>query len=491
MTQRIRIASLLTVTALLLLCRTGQNTAPLRADPGVFYVDGEAGDDANPGTLERPWRTLGRVSGRSFAPGDRIRFKRGAVWDGESLIIGSAGTAALPIVYEAYGTGDPPQIQNGGISLGGAQHIILRDLEISGSPYAGIALQEGTQFTEIAGNILHHNAAGIWLGNGVGMNNRIVGNTIYLNNGNGIAVDAVFCTPGNETRIAYNEIYSNTWHGIELSGNYHIVEGNIVHGNGANPDGSDDLVGHSGIHLFSRYHDNDPDLGGDHNIIRNNIVYGTRDRNDNATDGNGIQMDMWCDDNLVYNNIVYRNDGPGIIIFGGSRNRIAHNTLYENGRYLGFRPARTQLMVASSEEVDAADNILINNIAFSTAAETYAAFIGDTAAARNNLFSHNLYFNAADGNLVGRGSAGSLSLEEWNAASWADDLAGNPLFVDAAARDFHLAPPSPAVDAGQVVSWVETDSDGDPRPCPADGGYDIGADEACPLWSIFLPWIAH
>ncbi len=457
------------------------------ADPGIFYVDALEGEDTNPGTLELPWRTLARVSGHDFAPGDHIRFRRGCVWEGEFLVITGEGTANSPIVYETYGSGDPPRIRGGGVGIDGAAHIILTGLEVEGGDYAGISLQNGAQHVVISGTRLHHNAAGIWMGNGVGMHNRIIGNVVYLNKGNGIAVDSAFCVPGEETIIAANEIYSNAWHGIELSGNYHIVEGNIVHGNGANPDGTDNLVGHSGIHLFSRYHESDPDQGGDHNIIRGNIVYDTRDRNAEATDGNGIQMDMWCDDNLVYNNVAWGNDGPGIIIYGGSRNGVFHNTLYGNGLHLGNRWAQTQLMVASSDEVVAADNLIVNNIAFSTQADAYAVFIGETSADLSNAFAHNLYFNTAGGNLIGRGSEGAIPLSEWNRTDWADDLVGDPRLANIATGDVHLLPDSPAIDAGERVSWLTSDFEGDPRP---SGGYDIGADEAyISAFKLFLPLV--
>jgi parallel beta-helix repeat protein len=313
------------------------------------------------------------------------------------------------------------------------------------------------------------------MGNDVGMNNVVFDNEIYLNNGNGVAVDTVFCTPGNETIIAANRIYSNTWHGIELSGNYHIVEQNVVYANGENPDGSDDMVGHSGIHLFSRYHENDPDLGGDYNIIRYNLLYDNRDNEPNATDGNGIQMDMWCDDNQVYNNIAYDNDGPGVIIFGGSRNLIYNNTLFDNGRHLGWRRARTQLMVADSDEVGAAMNKIYNNIGFSQDAAAYAAYIDAGARARNNIFSHNLWHNATGGNLLGLGDNGSVSLTTWNAESWAHDFSGDPQFVDAVSHDFQLRFGSPAIDAADPAYAPDDDFITASRPQGAVP--DIGAYE--------------
>jgi hypothetical protein len=53
----------------------------------------------------------------------------------------------------------------------------------------------------------------------------------------------------------------------------------------------------------------------------------------------------------------------------------------------------------------------------------------------------------------------------------------DPEFVNFAAQDYHLQPISPAIDAG-VDLGVSTDFDGNPRPIPTGGAYDIGAFEA-------------
>lgn len=70
------------------------------------------GSDANDGlTEDTPWQTLAKVNASTFAPGDRIGFKKGDTWR-EVMTIHDSGTAGNPIVYTGYGTGAIPRIMN-------------------------------------------------------------------------------------------------------------------------------------------------------------------------------------------------------------------------------------------------------------------------------------------------------------------------------------------------------------------------------------------
>ena len=60
-------------------------------------------------------------------------------------------------------------------------------------------------------------------------------------------------------------------------------------------------------------------------------------------------------------------------------------------------------------------------------------------------------------------------------------IAGDPLFEDPAAFNFHLKAASPAINAGSVVSDVVDDIDGELR--PAGNAPDIGFDEALPSFT--------
>ncbi len=80
------------------------------ADATSYYVDASGGDDAKDGqSIATAWKSIAKVNGSSFAPGDQILLKRGEIWH-ESLIPPSSGASGSPIVFDAYGAGDAPTI---------------------------------------------------------------------------------------------------------------------------------------------------------------------------------------------------------------------------------------------------------------------------------------------------------------------------------------------------------------------------------------------
>lgn len=84
----------------------------------TYYVDSGGGRDSNAGTCKNgPWKSIARVNGRAFQPGDRILFKRGDLWR-ETLVPPSSGIAGRPIIFGAYGTGHKPVIKASGLITG-------------------------------------------------------------------------------------------------------------------------------------------------------------------------------------------------------------------------------------------------------------------------------------------------------------------------------------------------------------------------------------
>lgn len=125
----------------------------------VYYVDSQAGDDANAGTSENaPWQTLQKVSATTFAPGDAVLLKRGGVWDGGVTLRGT-GTITDYITLGAYGTGDMPLLSGGGVDavvkLYNASYWVVENLEITNTAETE-AQRYGIQVTASVNKTTYH-----------------------------------------------------------------------------------------------------------------------------------------------------------------------------------------------------------------------------------------------------------------------------------------------------------------------------------------------
>ncbi len=481
-----------------------------------YYVDYTNGDDSNPGTQLLPWKTIGKVNGETFSPGDHIKFKCGEIWN-EFLYPNSSGnTVQGNIVYESYGSGNKPVLAHSdyGIIVDGFQYLEFKGFEITSSmgvmikdesgssPAAYIKVNEcsmhgssippaytfgdgcinvslGSHHITISNNEMYNHYYPVWFGDGAGCSSIVSGNTIYDCSGNGIGLDEISCTDSTKIVIKNNTIYNVNWHGMEISANNILIENNIIHHSGTS--------GHSGIHLFARYNITEPDKGGDYNIIRNNVCYDIHDHDSNGlrTDGNGIQADQWCDSNYIYNNIVYNNDGAGIILFGSSGNKVYNNTLYNNGHDLGNRYGQYEFVICQDDDSPCINNIIKNNIGLAVKQNHFAAAIDEISVDSNNLFSNNIWYNIQIGDNVGiidfdTHSTDSVSFAVWNGYSWTvEELSENPLFSDTASKDFHLLFGSPAINTGAVVP-MDADNENNPRPLEEE--FDRGAFEYGKYW---------
>ncbi|WP_413667686.1 hypothetical protein ACEN9X_24820 [Mucilaginibacter sp. Mucisp86] len=117
---------------MLLLCCS----AVLKALGNTYYIDDKKGDDMFDGrSAGKAWRSLNRVNKQVFEAGDSILFKRGGVWDGQLVPMGS-GTVKAPIVFGAFGSGALPEIKASGhfkdaVLLKNLQNIVVEYLALS------------------------------------------------------------------------------------------------------------------------------------------------------------------------------------------------------------------------------------------------------------------------------------------------------------------------------------------------------------------------
>jgi putative cofactor-binding repeat protein len=275
-------------------------------------------------------------------------------------------------------------------------------------------------------------------------------NTAYLGQGGGLYVrDASDVTVSNNTfqdNTAGSTI-NGIGGGLYLNNSSAVVSGNLIRDNQATPTGAG-----FGGGFYSEF--GDVTLSG--NIVTGNTAeYGalTFQRNTTLT---------------LANNIIAQNPAGGVFFRGGAGDpltaTLVNNTIAQNGKegvYAGWYSSGYSALT------------LTNNIIVSHTIGIYA--YPDT---NPNVVTatHTLFYGNGD-------DTGGSVITSTNEITGSD-----PLFLDPAGRDYHLRVGSPAIDAGVSVPWLTADVDGDARPWPVGGHYDIGADEVR-LWKIYLPQV--
>jgi len=192
----------------------------------------------------------------------------------------------------------------------------------------------------------------------------------------------------------------------------------------------------------------------------------TLQSNSAGSDGGGVYVSsgtITLDSNIIQDNTANQNGG-GIAMGGGTVNAqndiIADNTSSVEGIHLsgGTLTARHWTLANNGDYAltnNGGSAVLINTI---VASHTVGSFLGLNIAADTTLF-----FNSVT-------SCGGGVL-------CANNIFGDPKFLNPAVGDYHIGPGSTAMGQG-VDAGVTTDVDGDPRPICS--GYDIGADQLMP-----------
>jgi len=383
-----------------------------------------------------------------IAPGDTVvLYDSAGTHKGAFGMEGWKGTAKSPITLRAA-SGQTPVI-DGYVDIQQSEYITLEGITVTNSPYGGILIQKASNNITVTKCTVKNSALGIWIGNGAGMGNKITENEVFSNSTQGIAADHINCVPGKETIISRNRVYNNGYHGFEISSNYYIIEHNEVFNNGK------DYIGSSGIHLFAFTPD---DNAGDHNIIRYNICYGNIEAV-SGPDGNGIQLDQWCDYNQVYYNVCYNNDGAGIAVFDSAESTISNNTLFNNCLNKNSSHLfKGEIFLASdfTKNVDHVKNVTVkNNIIVSNRADIPAIAVCELTSNNTLSIGNNLLYNTKGGNLFIWGKVSGTDIKQWNGLSGgANDISQNPVFASAvpsAIADFKLNQSSPCIDKGSTT----------------------------------------
>ena len=364
---------------------------------------------------------LADVPFASLGPGSQVLVRGGNY--GDVVFIGSRGTEAAPVTVAAE-VGTQPRLSNS-VVFENAAYVTVTGLTVQGATNSGFIIRRGSHHVTVSGSNVSRSGLGIWIGEGAGAGHRLTGNTLTDNKTHGVAIDVINAPPEDPSYIFDNIVTGNGIHGMEINGSGYVIEGNRVSGNGVG------MSGTSGIHVYAK---NAAQDAGDRNTIRYNIV--TDQKETTGQDGNGIQIDQWCDGNIVAFNVAADNDGAGINLFDAGSNVVVNNTATGNMRDSGGKHVyRGEIVLASdyTKQLDrTAKNRVLNNIAYATRPGVAALVVEATTIDNDNAIGPNFLGSSAGTPLYrwGKRAVGDGSGLPLN--GMAPDLVGTPAFRAAA-----------------------------------------------------------
>lgn len=487
----------------------------VKQQPGYFVSP--SGSDSNPGTWDRPWRTIQKAAGTLVA-GGMVKILPGTYY--EKLAPKNSGKANAYITY----TADPGTVilDGSGISLSGdsrgdglvqiqgKSYIKVQNLTVRDSSVNCVNVSEnssGTHSTyiEITGlNIQYCNKVGIYVqkADHILLQNNTIDHVDY-SSGIGVWRSTYATVDDNkitnvhryhESQGAYNEALtiSNVNH-FEVKNNtldntgdlpssfptdaYSDKLGIDVKESSQNGSVFRNIVRHmnaQGIYVDGWLAGTDGTPTLNHINIYQNIV----------ADGGGISVG--CEKYLgiveyvnIYNNLLTNTFFAAIQVRGahgdGLRKNIAiyNNTIYGADIHGGNGGAGIYITTShlGSNNGDA-PVIIRNNISmfyFLPSGGTLGQIVAGTSTIAGMI--------AADHNLVSGPEKCSTSYPGCVEVGSRISASAQTVFSNPSAWNLHLKSGSPAINAGVGTGLVTQDFDGVPRPQPDGSNYDIGVYE--------------
>ncbi len=335
------------------------------------------------------------------------------------------------------------------ISATELSHVTFRGLTLEGSRGTAIGLSNVTN-VRVAGCVIRN--TGSWAVSLTGRDSGVIGCDIYNTASGGVSMyggDRPTLTPANlyvdnchiyrygrwnpivkpavqvdgvGNRVTHNLINDGPHMAIMWGGNDHLFEYNEFHS-----------VVHSANDAGIMYAGYNPTMRG--HMIRYNYfhdVYGYQDKG-----CNGVYLDdMFCSA-TIYGNIFYK--VPRAAFIGGGHDNVVENNvfvdcspaLHVDARMMGWASASVPIMKERLEEMPYQEEPWRSRFP-----QMLTYLEGNYAQPRNNLVARNICWGGVWDEIEGNARPGVILQ---------DNLVDqDPLFVDAARKDFRLKPESPA-----------------------------------------------
>ena len=447
------------------------------------YFVATDGDDANPGTIELPWKTVNY--GVSRLTSGCALYIRGGIYNIVSGIKFSAsGTANARIIVSSYpgelaildGHGYDISVSgfsydSGIFNLNSRSYLTIQNLRIQNAHCKGIFSDRVSNLNILNNQIDNTYSCGIGLWDyqytaSTYTNFKIIGNTITRANNMGMwsnlpavptpseaSHEAISISSLANVEIAFNNIYNCYKEGIDIKGctKHAIVHHNYVHD-----------IDRQGLYADS-WHGQITDI-----VFYNNVVARCKGAGA-AVSGEGSGSGV--NDVTFHNNLIYNNKGTGFFFSKWGYNmareniKVYNNTFYGNGfgkpsagREFFWMTGGMYLYSANLTNVQIYNNIFSGDQAFELAyANGYLdenpgmtieqIFSAKGIAVNNNLFNDNNKYRTYPLD-VGWTDNYSKAYSYIGAGA----VEGTPQFVDVYSGDFRLKPGSPGSSIGALPS---------------------------------------
>ena len=387
----------------------------------IYYIDSIDGSDDNDGTTEdSAWKSLDKVNSTEFSAGEKILFKAGCGFVGQLFPKGS-GAENAPIVIDMYGEGPKPVILSDGqsdtlLTLYNQEYWEINNLEITANndktvQYAVnfIAEDYGTvdhiyirncYIRDIAGSITSKITGGIFY---------TVKGTEIKTNFNDILVENNTLRKVDRTGItidAYNS-WNSKLKGEDEPGCWYPSTNVVMRGNFVDDIGGDGIVVKCCVGALVEYNTakncnarssqanvaiwtwNSNDC-----ILQFNEAYNTR----YTSDGEGFDVDSFCENTLVQYNYSHNNDGGFILVCAPGPD--AATGYYTKDTTIRYNISQNDGRLAIMYSGNITNTDFYNNTIY--VAEGGNSRIIDSwdwggSLAKGGIFANNLIYNLGDG----------------------------------------------------------------------------------------------
>ncbi len=398
------------------------------ATASTYHVDSFTGSDTNSGTApDRPWKSVDRVNGATFQPGDVILFRAGTRYVGQLKPTGSGSQSngvVTPIRIGTYGEGARPRIDGEGQVL---DTLLLRNMEcweVAGLEITNLGedrepWRTGVRILNDGGGTLHHivlTNLHVHDVNGDLRKSHEGCGIFFESRGRGARFENLRIENCHVVRTDRNGICQRTGNSSRSTGV--IIRGNLlenVGGDGIKVWGSNGAIIEYNVLRGGRMRCQDAAAGiwpwdCDDTLIQFNEVSGMR----GTRDGQGFDSDYRCRNSVFQYNYSHDNEGgfmlicsPGnsynegtIIRYNISQNDginsartfhfaggVSNTMVCNNTFYVGPRQNLPLLLFTEWDDGNAANTRFFNNLFWVDGEVRY-----EFGESTTTVFDHNLFF---------------------------------------------------------------------------------------------------